>query len=148
MILAAISDPTAFAQLSDWQTIHAFLTDPATATCEPGRYELDGDRLYAIVALDEPRDAVAPLEAHRRYIDVQAAITGSFEILWRAQTDCTQVMQPYNEDDDVELYDDEPTTCLHLSPGLAVVLHPNDAHAPQAPYEHLLKVIVKVLVDA
>jgi biofilm protein TabA len=147
MILSDINDDNAFASLPDWTAIAAFLQDPSTVTCPAGRYELDGDRLYAIVADDEPRDDVAPLEAHREYIDVQTALVGSFEILWKSLHECHDVRQEYSAESDVALFNDEPTTCLHVSPGLAVVLYPSDAHAPQAPYSHLRKVIVKIRIS-
>jgi YhcH/YjgK/YiaL family protein len=147
MILSDINDHNAFAALPDWPTIVAFLQDPTTATCPAGRYDLDGDRLYAIVADDEPRDDVAPLEAHQQYIDVQTAISGSFEILWKPLHECSDVRQPYAAESDVVLFNDEPTTCLHITPGLAAVLYPSDAHAPQAPYSHVRKVIVKIRIS-
>ena len=54
-----------------------FLCRPDVATLAPGRHEIDGDRCWANV---QDATLVPPgerkLEAHRKYVDVQAPLTG------------------------------------------------------------------------
>lgn len=147
MILDHLTNEQAFAVLPDWPQIEAFLRSADVLTCEPGRYDLDGDRLYAIVAEEQHSTSTNPLEAHRRYIDVQAAVRGSFVVYWRALRDCTSPLQAYDPEKDMLLMADEATTTLTLVPGVAAVFYPEDAHAPQPPAESVRKVVFKIAVS-
>jgi YhcH/YjgK/YiaL family protein len=144
MIVDVISSPTSFVHLSWFSKVSEFLASHDLATCEPGRYDVDGDQCFVIVADDVQRDEVAPLEAHRAYIDVQIALRGSFDIMWTPLSSCALVTKPYDVDDDVELYADVPATRIHVAEGTAVVLYPDDAHAPQPPSVAVRKCIFKV----
>jgi YhcH/YjgK/YiaL family protein len=146
MILDHLTNEQAFAVLPDWPQIVTFLQDPDILTCEAGRYDLDGERLYAIVADDVHTNKANPLEAHRRYIDVQVAVRGSFVVQWKALQDCTSPLQAYDAEKDMLLMADEATTTLTLVPGIAAVFYPEDAHAPQPPAESVRKVVFKVAV--
>ena len=56
---------------SDWTTL------------QPGRHEIDGDRIYVLVDHTEGRGREGTrLEAHRRYLDIQFTIDGCEEIGW------------------------------------------------------------------
>lgn len=144
MTLDLISNTSSFAQLPDWSLITEFLAAPDLLTCEAKRYDIDGDRLYAIVADDVFKEGASPLEAHRKYIDVQVALIGSFNVLWKPLAQCVQVKKEYDADDDYLLMSDEAHTRIHLSPGVALVLHPADAHAPQPPTDRVRKVVFKI----
>ena len=62
-----------------------------------GKLSLDGDRLFAIVAHDQGRGRDgAILEAHRKYIDIQYAISGNELIGWQPLATCRSVKQEYN----------------------------------------------------
>jgi YhcH/YjgK/YiaL family protein len=144
MIVDVISSTTSYTHLPWFSKISEFLASHDLATCEPGRYDVDGDQCFVIVADDVQRDEVAPLEAHRAYIDVQIALRGSFDIMWAPLSSCALVTKPYDVDDDVELYGDVPATRIHVAEGTAVVLYPSDAHAPQPPSVAVRKCIFKV----
>ncbi len=147
MILAHLTDTTAFAHLPWWNLVLTFIGGRDLTALEAGRHDIDGDRLYAIVADDTARDVVNPLEAHRAYIDVQLAVTGSFPVLWRPLETCTLLRSDYVADSDIILYDDMPSSLVLLEPGTALVLHPNDAHAPQPPDVAVRKIVFKVSVE-
>ena len=144
MIVDTLASPTAFAHLPWFARVRDFLAAHDLTTVEPGRHDIDGDQCFVIVADDVHRDDVAPLEAHRQYIDVQIALQGSFDIMWSPLSSCTRVTKPYDTDDDVELYADAPSTRVHVAEGTAVVLYPDDAHAPQPPANAVRKCIFKV----
>ena len=144
MIVDTLASPTAFAHLPWFVRVRDFLAAHDLTTVEPGRHDIDGDQCFVIVADDVRRDDVAPLEAHRQYIDVQIALQGSFDIMWSPLSSCTLVTKPYDIDDDVELYADAPSTRVHVAEGTAVVLYPDDAHAPQPPANAVRKCIFKV----
>ena len=144
MIVDTLASPIAFAHLPWFARVRDFLAAHDLTTVEPGRHDIDGDQCFVIVADDVRRDDVAPLEAHRQYIDVQIALQGSFDIMWSPLSSCTRVTKPYDTDDDVELYADAPSTRVHVAEGTAVVLYPDDAHAPQPPANAVRKCIFKV----
>lgn len=144
MIVDRLTSPSAFAHLPWFGRVREFLAAHDLETAEPGRYDVDGDMCFVIVADDVHRDEVAPLEAHRQYIDVQIALRGSFDILWSPQASCMHVTQPYDVEADIEFYADVPATRVHVAEGTAVVLYPDDAHAPQPPANAVRKCIFKV----
>ena len=113
---------------------------------EPGVHKIDGDRFFAVVAVEQHVDKTNPLEAHHKYIDVQVAVEGAFEVLWRPLSTCTNVKKEYDEESDLLFMGDEPTTRMTLEPGVAAVFYPEDAHAPQPPSKHVRKVIFKIAV--
>lgn len=146
MIIDQINNTASFRHLPWFETVEAFLKRTDLLRVEQGRYDVDGDNIFVIVADDVPRDAYPPLEAHRMYIDLQLAIDGSFDVLWRPLAECTSELQPYSEDDDVLLMSDQAATRLVITPGIAAVFFPHDAHAPQPPAHNVRKAIFKIRV--
>ena len=55
----------------------AFLKENDFTKMEPGKYEIDGDRIYASLVDKEtsPKEKRAP-ESHERYIDIQFLVSG------------------------------------------------------------------------
>ncbi len=116
-----------------------------------GKYEIDGDRVFALVQRYETINPAEPkFEAHRKYIDVQFVASGA-EIIGRAALDSLAV---------TEVYDREKDACFgvvpsglwapqHLKEGQLAVLYPEDAHAPRltagAPAP-VIKIVIKVAV--
>ena len=126
----------------------AFLKRPDLAALPPGRYDIDGVRSYAnvqeatLLPLTERK-----LEAHRKYIDIQAPLTGP-ETIGLAKMDAAAQALPFDVENDYVLYEgkSEPVT---LQPGdFAIFFPPDGAHAPcgRAPNgpEKIKKVVVKV----
>jgi biofilm protein TabA len=141
-----------------------FLRRVMTEGAAPGRFELDGDHLFAIVSQDEGKGrGAAKLESHRRYIDIQMplpllaegdtsglpspSLSADEVIGWKAVADCRDVETPYDEGRDISFYRDVPETWLTLPPGVFAVFFPDDAHAPLAGQGSVLKAIVKVAVN-
>ena len=125
----------------------AFLRDAIHADPEPGEYEIDGRDVYAIVAdcvAKEPEDV--RLEAHKKYIDIQFSLHGEDRIGWSPLSECTNVEQAYDSNNDVELYTDTPKDWFLLRDATFCVLFPQDAHAPLAGTGTSKKVVVKVAV--
>lgn len=135
------------ASLPWWPRVHAFLTSTDFSVLPAGRVDIDGDDLYAIVADDTSRDDKVYLEAHKRYIDVQIATAGSFDILWRPLSTCIIEQRPYDEEKEFMLFGDAATTRIAVEPGTAVILFPEDAHAPQPPTNNVRKVVIKASIS-
>lgn len=121
--------------------------DPALDT---GRYELDGDRLYAVVQQYDTAPATdRRFESHRLYIDIQYIVTGRERIL-HAPASGLEVETPYLEAKDVAFYRDPvASTSLLLLPGDFAIFFRNDGHKPgcmAGGREAVKKVVVKVKV--
>lgn len=125
----------------------AFLKRTDLAELPPGKQEIDGDRCWANVidAALKPREE-CKLEAHRRYIDIQAPVTGP-ETIGIADMDAAALALPFDEENDYVLYDG-PSEPVTLNPGEFAIFMPSGAHAPcgRAPDgpEKIRKVVVKV----
>jgi biofilm protein TabA len=102
--------------------------DPATPD---GRYELDGDDLFALVQSYGTAPATEKrFEAHRRYVDIQYVAHGSERVL-HARAAGLEVQVPYSEAKDVELFVDPPaSSSFLLQPGEFAIFFPWDAHKP------------------
>ena len=114
---------------------------------EPGSYEIDGKNSYIIIAKDQPgAEAPNKLEAHRRYIDVQMAIEGSFGLAWKALEECNNVISEYELDMDVAFFSDNADFEVLLNPGKFAILMPEDSHFAQPPKTDIKKAVLKILV--
>jgi biofilm protein TabA len=125
-----------------------FLTTADLARLEPGRHDLDGDRLFVLInhAAGRGEDA-ARLEAHRRYIDIQFTIDGDELIGWMPVPRCTAPVGAFDEGKDIIFFDDRPSTFVAVPPGSFTIFYPHDAHAPLAGSGAIKKAVVKVAVD-
>jgi len=126
----------------------AFLEQPGLAGLADGRYPVDGDRVYTVVARGVGRGRRnAKLECHRRYIDIQFAVAGIDVIGWSPTSACVKFEAPFNVEKDCGLYTARPQVWADLPPGTFMVFFPEDAHAPLAGQGAVHKVIVKVAVE-
>ena len=129
----------------------AFLKRPDLAALPPGRYDIDGDHCWANVQeVDLLPIAERKLEAHRRFLDIQAPVTGP-ETIGFANMDDASLALPFDEANDYVLYEGKSTP-VSLQPGeFAIFLPPIGAHAPccitDGGPNRIKKVVVKVAVN-
>lgn len=117
------------------------------ATMEPGRYEIDGDNLKAIISDKKGmtvEESVAKFECHNKYIDIQFCINGYEQLGWKPREKCHNTKGDYNEEKDVQLYSDAPDMYFHLANGQFVVFFPEDVHAPMIGEGEIKKIVIKV----
>jgi biofilm protein TabA len=113
-----------------------------------GRHEIDGEQVYAMVYKNVGRSREgARLEAHRRYIDIQAVLAGLDNMGWKSVDQCSEPVGDYIEQRDVRFYLDEPEAWLSVKPGSFAIFFPRDAHLPSISSEPINKIVVKVAVD-
>lgn len=125
----------------------AFLRRPELSSLRHGRYEVDGQRVFAIIDREASRGReAARLEAHRKYIDVRFIIEGTDEVGWEATARCRSLATSYDPATDLVFFQDVPALWLPLPAGTVAVYFPHDAHAPLAGQGVLHKVVVKVAV--
>jgi biofilm protein TabA len=128
----------------------AFL-EQAPADVADGRHEIEGDAVFALVQRYQTRPATGPLEAHRRYVDVQYIARGREVIQWAPLASLATVTRPYDEAQDAGLFAaDAGMVPVRLSTGQFMILFPDDAHAPCGAWaepESVVKIVVKVAVS-
>lgn len=127
----------------------AFL-EQATPDIADGRHELDGEAAFALVQRYQTRPAGGPLEAHRRYVDIQYIACGREVIQWAPLASLTTVARSYDDKQDAGLFAaDMGVVPVPVSAGQFMILFPDDAHAPccvWAEPESVVKIVVKVAV--
>ncbi len=112
-----------------------------------GRIDIEGDDIYAVVIKDicKSKDE-ARTETHRRYIDIQYTIDGVDLIGWMPASECVSPLG-YDEQKDLEFYEDRPANWFEVKQGHFAVFFPADAHAPMANEGRALtKIVVKIAV--
>ncbi len=113
-----------------------------------GKVQIDGERLFAIVAHDQGRGRDgAILEVHRKYIDIQYVISGNELIGWQPLATCKTVKQAYDSATDLAFFLDRSSSWFELAPRSFAIFFPEDAHAPLAAQGPVHKVVVKVSVE-
>jgi biofilm protein TabA len=111
-------------------------------------YEIDGDRVYAMVAKDHGRKKEnALLETHEKYIDIQLVLAGTDNMGWKPKSSCKRPTGEYTKESDAQFFSDEPDVWLSVREGAFAIFFPEDAHMPMISSSQLHKVVVKVAVD-
>lgn len=149
MILDILENANSYESLNNaFGQAFDFLRRDDLASLEDGRHEIDGDRVFAIVAREKGRSREsAPLEAHRRYIDIQMVIDGKEEMGWRPLASCAAPRADYDGKADLAFFNDTPDAWVTVNAGSFVVFLPADAHAPLVSKRAIHKVVVKVAVE-
>ena len=124
-----------------------FLRTTDLERLEPGRVEIDGDRLFAIVQEYETKaPGSGKWEAHRRYWDIQYVVRGVETLHW-ANIAHLQAGAYVPEKDFLPL--EGIGDRITLRAGMVALLAPQDAHMPGMALERperVRKVVVKVAV--
>ncbi len=124
-----------------------FLSRADAKELPPGRTEIDGDRLFALVSKGPGRGRRgARLETHARYIDLQYIIAGIDMMGWKPASACKRPSGPFDSEKDVGFFDDDPEAWIAVQPGAFVVFFPDDAHLPLLSAGEIHKIVVKVAV--
>jgi len=117
-----------------------------------GRYELDGDRVFALVQRYRPKSPTeARWEAHRQYVDVQYVAEGVERMGYAPLGDGLPVPPGYDAEKDVIFFDVQGDLFTLRAGGFAI-FHPSDVHSPgvatdpSAAAAEVCKVVVKCRV--
>ncbi len=124
-----------------------FLNREDLNSLAPGKYEIQGNDIYALVQEYETKDlsADSKYEAHRKYIDIQYMVEGT-ENMGYSQIDKLDVFSPYDEEKDFIMLIGEPRLILYNTNEF-FVFFPEDAHMPGVSHGKkgkVRKVVVKV----
>jgi len=123
-------------------------TDLATIEC--GKYEIDGQSVFANIQVYETKDQ-ARYELHRKYIDIQCVIEGK-EFVGVCGIDNGINFSNYSSETDLQFLDintiDKYQT---LSKNEFLIIYPHEAHKPSISInnkkEKVKKVVVKVAIN-
>lgn len=151
-----------------------FIRETDLSNLPDGRTEIDADDVFALCHTYVTRPVgQGRWEAHRRYGDVQIVIAGMERIGWSPRG-LLRTMIPYDEERDVEFFEGARIApekdasagvaessgsafsggiprWLTLTPGLAAVFFPRDAHMPEIALLEtptpVRKVVIKFALD-
>ncbi|PKN53776.1 MAG: YhcH/YjgK/YiaL family protein [Deltaproteobacteria bacterium HGW-Deltaproteobacteria-13] len=124
-----------------------FLLRPDLKELPVGKYEIDSDRVYAIVSKQNGRrkeDAL--LETHEKYIDIQFVLAGTDDMGWKPKSLCKKPAGEYDHKNDEQIFMDEPDAWITTQSGAFVIFFPEDAHMPLISSGQIHKVVIKVAV--
>lgn len=133
MIVDRIENITKYnAVLKGLDKAAAFVQDFWKEPKADGRYEIDGDDIFANVSTYDTKDREgAQFEAHKKYVDLQAVICGEEAIGWAELTDdLTETKEEYSKGGDIAFYTGKTIIDTVLPAGHFALLFPQDAHMP------------------
>lgn len=149
MILCSLNDSDRLNSLHPYfKQVFDYVKDNDLSTVEPGRITLIPEKLFInvsdakLIALEDQK-----LEVHRKYIDIHLPLSAPETIGWAPISALGESENPFNETDDFALYPERATTYFNVLPGQALIVYPEDAHAPIIGNGTLRKLIVKVILE-
>lgn len=148
MIADTLKHAALYASLHEkFDEAFAFLRKATDENLPAGRYELDGDRLYAMVQeYDTKPVAEGVFEGHRRYVDIQYLLAGveRMDVLDSIRGMSTVA---YDEEKDLEFFADaSPCHRAVVQAGEFAVFYPHDLHKPGLSADGAITPVKKVVV--
>ena len=140
-----------FSVNENFEKAFEFIQKATKENLPAGKYELDGNKVYAMVQeYDAKSDNGGNFEAHRNYIDIQYIAQG-IEAMGVAEASRGELSVEYDATYDVLFYAlGDKTQKLVLQSGDFAVFYPHDAHKPGLCVEgespKVKKIVVKVAV--
>ena len=124
----------------------AFIRLAMDADLKVGRYQIDGDDVYAMVQEYETKENTDTFEAHRNYIDIQCIVSG-VECMEAADLEKCKESVPYDPQKDVAFYAADAQTKMRFTAESFAIFFPWDARNPGICEEKpgkVKKIVVKV----
>lgn len=147
MILDRLENASFYSSISkNLQKGFDFLNSTDLANLAPGRHEVDGSNVFALVSeYDSKEPEECRLEAHRTYTDIQYIISGR-EAIGYAMLGNQEVLIPFSEEKDIVFLTGHNSSLI-LETGMFAVFFPQDVHRPCMQIDgpvKVKKVVVKV----
>jgi len=149
MIIDKLSNSNLYSGLGERiNKAFAYLKETDFSKMELGKYEIDGENIYALVNEYNTKDeSEGKLEAHKKYIDVQFVAKGS-ELMGFAPLENQTVIDPYNDQNDITFLNGEKSF-TQVNEGMFAIFFPTDVHLPGIKVNeksYVKKVVIKVKV--
>ncbi len=127
-----------------------FIKKAVAENLPTGRYELDGDNLYAPISEYDTNPEGNVFEGHKNYIDLQFVFEGK-ERIDVIEIDKATSDTEYDTEKDFQLFKTQNDAVrVLLNKGDFAIFYPNDLHAPGLSYdgnvEKVKKIVVKVKI--
>lgn len=124
--------------------VEKFYNEPS----DSGRYDIDGERIFANVQsyMTKSREG-AQFESHKKYVDLQAVISGKEIISWAPVEGLKVESESFSTGGDIAFYSGETIMDAHLPAGYFALLFPDDAHMPclsDGESAQVTKIVVKI----
>lgn len=146
MILDSLKNSEAYEKLHPlFKEAFDYLKSVDFSKAEAGKTELRGKDLFVMVSdSDMKTEADAKMEAHNKYIDIQLPISKPETYGWKARAELKEEQVSFNEEKDIQFFQDKGTTLVTAVPGDFAVFFPQDGHAPCIGEGQIRKVVVKI----
>lgn len=106
-----------------------FLKSTDLEKLEPGRHDIDGNEVFALVSEYETKKHIdCKPEAHRVYTDIQYLVSGNEIISYEPLTNQTPTLE-HNPEKDIAFYSGNLSPIV-ISKGMFAVFFPQDIHQP------------------
>jgi len=130
MIIDKVENAKIYYKLSDRiKKSFDYITQTDLKELEPGKYEIDGENLFALISAYETKtESEGKFEAHRKYIDLQYVISGE-ELMGYAPLGNQKILEPYKEDNDIIFFTGDKSF-TKISAGMFAIFFPEDIHMP------------------
>jgi YhcH/YjgK/YiaL family protein len=130
-----------------YEMAFAFITRAVKEDLPIGKYELDGDSVYAMVQeYNTKEEADARFEGHQKYIDLQYILSGT-EVMQAINLANATVEIPYDVEKDLAFYQNaENATTAILSAQAFAIFFPHDIHRPGMALNNIPSRVKKIVV--
>ncbi len=150
MIVDKLSNATLYQRLTPRISIALeYLQSTDFSKLEPGKYEVAGKEIYALVsAYNTKKLEDARWEAHRKYLDIQYVIEGAEQMGFTPIDNLKQVDE-YSQEKDI-LFFTGSGDYVTIEAGMFAFFFPQDGHQPCVEIGEsklVKKVVIKVLMD-
>ena len=129
-----------------WDTAFAYLKETDLVNLKPGRYEIMGNDVFALVTEGPTKDKdKTKWEAHRVYQDIHYVIRGKEKIGITPVSSAT-VTEEYDAARDIGFYSSKGKF-YESDPGKFIMAFPSDAHRPGVKargHDSVKKVVIKI----
>lgn len=148
MIVGSLKDTKRYESIHPlFKIAFDYLKNTDFLTKEVGVTELQGKDIFVIVSDSDLRDkAAAKLEVHNSYLDIQLPVSKSETFGWKSRLDLKVPSEPFDEDRDIQFFEDKAETYAEVLPGDFVIFFPEDGHAPCVGQGKIRKVVVKIRI--
>lgn len=133
---------------NDFKKAFEFLMREDLKELSPGKYEIDGDGIFAFVQQYETKEVESKIyEVHKKYIDVQYMLQGE-ENMGFTSIDTLRLKTAYDEEGDAIMMDGSKPL-YQLKEGEFFVFFPGEPHIPgidSGVRREIKKIVVKIKV--
>jgi YhcH/YjgK/YiaL family protein len=116
-----------------------------------GRYEIESEKIYALVSSYETSPASQNrFEIHRKYADVQIVVEGEETVEVSLSSEPKSMIEYCYAMDKIFLESPGDSASLVMGRGYFAVIYPNEAHRPNCDVHgklHVRKIVVKVRMN-